>query len=249
MPLSVFRSHAQDYPFMKTVLITGANRGLGLEFAKQYKADNWNVIACCRNPDSASELAKLDVSIHKLDLADLDSIDSFAVSIEDKPIDLLINNAAIHDRNTQEGFDGIETDRWVEGFKTNAIAPVLLTRSLIPNLKAADKPVATTMGSQAGCLTLYDTGGLYLYRTSKAAAHSASVILANDLKPYNIPYVCIRPGHTKTDMGGSAAVYETDDSVRLMRRVLENVNMSHTGQFLDRTGELIPWNMKEDLNI
>lgn len=234
---------------MKTVLITGANRGLGLEFAKQYQSDNWKVIACCRNPESANELAKLDVSVHKLDLADLHSIDAFADSIEDQPVDLLINNAAIHDRSAEEGFGGIETDRWVEGFKTNAIAPVLLTKALLPNLEAAEHPVAVTMGSQAGCVTLYDTGGLYLYRTSKAAAHSAAVILANDLKPYNIPYVCIRPGHTKTDMGGSAAVYEIDDSVRLMRQVLENVNMSQTGQFLDRTGELIPWNMEEDLNV
>ncbi len=247
--LDTLSEHTHNYPRMKTVLITGANRGLGLEFAKQYQSDNWNVIACCRNPEAATELSKLDLAIEKLDLADLHSIDSFANSLGRLPIDLLINNAAIHDRSAEEGFRGIETDRWVEGFKTNSIAPVLLAKALIPNLQAAENPVAATMGSQAGCVTLYDTGGLYLYRTSKAAAHSAAVILANDLKSYNIPYVCIRPGHTKTDMGGGAAVYETDDSVRLMRHVLENVNMNQTGQFLDRTGDLIPWNMEEDLNV
>lgn len=234
---------------MKTVLITGANRGLGLEFAKQYHAANWKVIACCRNPDAAAELARLEVSIHKLDLSDLDSIDPFAHSLEGQPVDLLINNAGIHDRNVEPGFAGIEKERWVEGCKTNVIAPVLLTKALLPNLQAAKNPVGATIGSQAGCLTLYDTGGLYLYRTSKAAAHSASVVLANDLKPYNIPYICIRPGHTKTDMGGPDAVYEIDESVRLMRQVFENVNMNQTGQFLDRTGELIPWNMEKDLNV
>lgn len=234
---------------MKTVLITGANRGLGLEFAKQYQEENWKVIACCRNPEAANELAQLDVGIRKLDVSDLDSINPFANSLEGQPIDLLINNAAIHDHSIEPGFEGIETERWVEGFKTNAIAPVLLTQALLPNLQASENPVAATMGSQAGCLTLYDTGGLYLYRTSKAAAHSAAVILANDLKPHNIPYVCIRPGHTKTDMGRASAVYEIDDSVRLMRQVLAKVDMSQTGQFLDRTGSLIPWNMEKDLNV
>ena len=122
---------------MKTVLITGANRGLGLEFTKQYQADNWKVIACCRNPEAATELAQLDVGIHKLDVSDLDSISPFANSLERRPIDLLINNAAIHDHSTEAGFVGIETERWVEGFKTNAIAPVLLTKALLPNLQAS----------------------------------------------------------------------------------------------------------------
>lgn len=233
---------------MKTVLITGANRGLGLEFAKQYFADGWKVIACCRKPEDASELASVGVTIRKLDLSDLDSIDAFAESIQGMSIDLLINNAGLHDRSKEAGFSGIETDRWLEGFKVNAMAPVLLTRALIDNLSASKCPVAATIGSQAGCLTLYDTGGLYLYRTSKAAAHSAAVILSNDLRTLGIPYVCLRPGHTKTDMGGSDAPYEIDESVRMMRNVLDQVNMSQTGYFIDRTGEGIPWNMEKDLN-
>lgn len=233
---------------MSTVLITGANRGLGLAFAKQYKSEGWDVIACCRNPDVAMDLSESGVSVRKLDLIDFDSIEAFAASIAGTPIDLLINNAAIHDRSKEEGFSGIEPDRWVEGFKVNAMAPVLLTRALIENLSASEKAVAATIGSQAGCLTLYETGGLYLYRTSKAAAHSASVILANDLKGLGIPYVCLRPGHTKTDMGGSDAPYEIDDSVRLMRNVLDQVDMSQTGSFLDRSGVLIPWSMEKDLN-
>lgn len=233
---------------MKTALVTGANRGLGLEFARQYKADGWDVIACCRNPDSAKELQSLSIPIYELDLRDLDSIDTFATSLTGRSIDLLLNNAGLHDRSKEEGFAGIETERWVEGFKVNAIAPVILTRALIENLSMAEDPVAATIGSQAGCLTLYDTGGLYLYRTSKAAAHSAAVILANDLKRFGIPYVCLRPGHTKTDMGGSDAPYEIDESVRMMRDVLAGVDMSQTGSFIDRSGDTISWCMDEDLN-
>ncbi len=233
---------------MKTVVITGANRGLGLEFAKQYHADNWNVIACCRDPEAAAELAKAGVLVRKLDLLDFEAIDAFADSLAGNPIDLLINNAAIHDKSKVEGFSGIEAERWIDGFKVNAIAPVLLTKALLENLSAADKPVAATIGSQQGCLTLYENGGVYLYRTSKAAAHSAAVILANDLRSHDIPYVCLRPGHTKTEMGGSDAPYEIEDSVRLMRQVLARVDMANTGRFLDRSGALIPWSMEKDLN-
>jgi len=234
---------------MKTVLVTGANRGLGLEFAKQYYEEGWRVIACCRNPEGATELGRFGVTVRKLDLCHFEAIDAFADSLEGGPIDLLINNAGIHDRSKAEGFSGIETDRWVDGFKVNAMAPVLLTRALIDNLSAAENPVAATMGSQAGCLTLYDSGGLYLYRTSKAAAHSAAVALSHDLKGKGIPYVCLRPGHTKTDMGGGDAPYEIEDSVRLMRKVLAEVDLSQTGCFLDRTGERISWCMEEDLNV
>ena len=237
------------YPIMKTVLITGANRGLGLEFAKQYQADGWKVIACCRNPDDAPELLGSGISASQLDLLDFEAIDRFADTLEGKPIDLLINNAGIHDRSKAEGFSGIERERWIDGFKVNAMAPVLLTQTLVHNLSASENPVAATIGSQAGCLTLYDSGGLYLYRTSKAAAHSAAVILSNDLKTLGIPHVCLRPGHTKTDMGGSDAPYEIDESVRMMRQVLAKVDMSQTGCFLDRSGALIPWNMEKDLNV
>ena len=234
---------------MKTVLITGANRGLGLEFAKQYQLDEWEVIACCRNPDDVPELLESGVSVSQLDLLDFEAIDRFAETLKGKPIDLLINNAGIHDRSKEEGFLGIETERWIDGFKVNAMAPVLLTQALVDNLSASENPVAATVGSQAGCLTLYDSGGLYLYRTSKAAAHSATAILSNDLKTLGIPYVCLRPGHTTTDLGGSDAPHEIDESVRMMRQTLAKVDISQTGCFIDRTGELIPWNMEKDLNI
>ena len=221
---------------------------MGLEFARQYKTENWKVIACCRNPETATELAKADVSIRKLELLDFGEFNNFAQSLDGVPIDLLINNAAIIDRSKGEGLSEIETDRWVEGFKVNSIAPVFLSKALLENLACVDKPVAATIGSEQGCLTLYDTGGIYIYRTSKAAAHSPAVILANDLKELGIPYVCLRPGHTKTDMGGSQAIYEIEDSVSLMRDVLTQVDVSQTGCFLDRSGAVIPWSMGKSLN-
>ncbi|MCZ6672528.1 MAG: SDR family oxidoreductase [Verrucomicrobia bacterium] len=233
---------------MPTVVVTGANRGLGLEFAKQYKSDGWKVFACCRNPEAATELAQLDVSVCVLDLLDFPAIENFTNSLDGETVDLLINNAAVHDGTAVEGFSGIEENNWVKGFKVNVMGPVLVTKGLIKNLSASENPVAATIGSQEGCLQTYNTGGTYLYRTTKAAAHAASVILANDLKERNIPYVCLRPGHTKTDMGGRDAPYEIDDSVALMRQVLAKVDMELTGCFIDRNGDLIPWSLDQDLN-
>ena len=233
---------------MPTVVITGANRGLGLEFARQYQAEGWKVFAGCRNPDAAEELQKLGVSVCSLDLVDSGAIEAFARSIHQEPVDLLINNAGVNDVSKSEGFSGIEENRWLDTFKVNVMAPVLLTIALIENLAASKSPVASVIGSQQGCLETYEGGGYYLYRTTKAAAHAAAVILATDLKERKIPYVCLRPGHTKTDMGGADAPYEIEDSVRLMRDVLANATMEQSGQFLDRSGALIPWNLDKDLN-
>lgn len=233
---------------MPTVVITGANRGLGLEFARQYQADGWQVLACSRNPDEAVELNQLDVSVYALDLLDSNAMDQFAKSLGQQPVDLLINNAGVNDITKEEGFAGIEENRWMDAFKVNVMGPVLLTIALIENLAAAGNPVASVIGSQQGCLETYEGGGYYLYRTTKAAAHAAAVILATDLEARKIPYVCLRPGHTKTDMGGPDAPYEIDDSVRLMREVLANATMEQTGRFIDRSGDLIPWSLSQDLN-
>lgn len=233
---------------MQTVVITGANRGLGLEFARQYTADGWNVIACCRNPEAATTLSELGVSVRKLDLLDFQAIEDFGKSIAGETVDLLINNAAVKDSVEIEGFSGIEEKRWVEAFKVNVMAPVLMTKALIENLSAAENPVAAVIGSQQGCLQTYEGGGIYTYRTTKAATHAAAVILATDLRERNIPYVCLRPGHTKTEMGGSDAPYEIDDSISLLRKVLAKVDMSQSGCFIDRSGALIPWSLDKDLN-
>jgi NAD(P)-dependent dehydrogenase (short-subunit alcohol dehydrogenase family) len=233
---------------MPTAVITGANRGLGLEFSRQYKADGWKVIACCRNPEAAVRLSELDVSVRKLDLLDFEAIEDFGKSIAGETVDLLINNAAVKDSVEIEGFSGIEEARWVDGFKVNVMGPVLMTKALIENLSAAENPVAATIGSQQGCLATYDSGGTYLYRTTKAAAHAAAVILASDLRERKIPYVCLRPRHTKTEMGGSDAPYEIDDSISLLRKVLAEVDMEQTGCFIDRSGALIPWSLDKDLN-
>ena len=233
---------------MPTVVITGANRGLGLEFAKQYHSNGWRVIACCRNPDTANALNEFGVTVRALDMLDSTAIDDFARSLGDEVVDLLINNAAVKDRVEIEGFSAINEADWIDGFRVNVIGPVLLTKALIPNLSASENPVAAIIGSQQGCLQTYETGGTYLYRTTKAATHAAAVLLAMDLKEFKIPFVALRPGHTKTDMGGPDAPYEIDDSVSLMRKVLANVDMEQSGRFIDRSGALIPWGLDKDLN-
>ena len=205
-------------------------------------------MACCRNPNEATELNELGASVYALDFLDSEPIDRFVSSLKGEPVDLLINNAGVNDFTKEEGFAGINEDRWLDAFTVNVMSPVLLTIALIENLTLSANPVASVIGSQQGCLETYEGGGYYLYRTTKAAAHAAAVILATDLKERKIPYLCLRPGHTKTDMGGPEAPYEIDDSVRLMRQVLADATMEQSGKFIDRSGSLIPWSLSQDLN-
>lgn len=232
---------------MPTVFITGANRGLGLEFAKQYAADNWSVIATCRNPSKADALHSLGVEVQKLDVSDPAAIEAIKGEMEGRVIDLLINNAGVHGKDAESLFP-VEPEDWIQAFKINAMAPVYLTYALMDNLAVAEKPIALTMGSQAGILSLYKKGGLYLYRTTKAAAHAAGVLLANDCKEKGIIYLVVRPGRTKTDMAGDDAPFEVDDTIKCLRQVISNATMDLAGKFVDRSGEILPWLMEKNAN-
>ena len=233
---------------MPTVIITGANRGLGLEFARQYAQKDWRVIACCRNPMLATELQFLNVEVHELDVSKPEAIETFSESLKNQVVDILINNAGVHDSLDHKTLKVISTKRWEDGFKVNVMAPVLLTSALIENLALSQRPVAVTIGSQEGCINMYKDGGLYLYRTTKAGAHVASVLLANDLRERGIAYLCLRPGRTATDMGGSDAPYPIDDTITHLIKVIGDANMDLSGKFIDRSGEEIPWSLSKDLN-
>ncbi len=232
---------------MPTVFITGANRGLGLEFAKQYAAEGWEVIATCRNPNTADQLKSLPLEVRELDVSDPNTIESMKEALRDRAIDVLINNAGVHGKDV-EGIFPVESEEWIQAFKINVMAPVYLTYALMDNLAAAEKPIALTMGSQGGILSLYNKGGLYLYRTTKAAAHAAGVCLAHDCKEKGIIYLIVRPGRTKTDMAGSDAPYDVDDTILCLRNVIANASMDQSGKFIDRSGEVLPWLMEKNAN-
>jgi NAD(P)-dependent dehydrogenase (short-subunit alcohol dehydrogenase family) len=222
-----------------TVLITGANRGLGLEFARQYTADGWHVIATARSPDGADDLDALSVEIATLDVADPASVSALAKSLEGRPIDLLINNAGIFPRVSS--IEEIDFDDYSRTLAVNTLGPVRVTRALLPNLRASQMKAVVNITSRLGSIALTDNGVFYGYRESKAALNMFTRTLANELKPEGFTCLTIHPGWVQTDMGGESATLTPAESVSGMRAVIAGRGPADTGTYWSYSGEEVPW--------
>lgn len=186
---------------MPTVVITGASRGLGLEFVRQYAADGWRVIATCRAPDKApAELTDSgSVEVRALDVADFDAVAAFGASLANDGVDLFINNAGIYGNRERQQLGDIDADAWLEVFKVNTIAPVKLVEALLPALRKARDAKLAILSSKVGSIADNSSGGSYAYRTSKAAVNMVGKNLALELG--DIPVILLHPGWVRTDMG------------------------------------------------
>jgi NAD(P)-dependent dehydrogenase (short-subunit alcohol dehydrogenase family) len=216
---------------MPTVVITGANRGIGLEFARQYSADGWDVIATARQ--SSADLDALGVTVKTLDLSDADTVAAFSV---DRPLDLFIANAGTnHPMNT----DGAENGRaWQAMMMINAIAPYQLGKALLPSMADGGKMLAISSGMGS----IGDNGGGWVpYRTSKAALNMAWSCLALEARSRGIACVLLSPGWVKTRMGGAGAEISSEESVSAMRSLIERLTIDDTGKFMRRNGSELPW--------
>lgn len=227
---------------MPTVMITGCNRGIGLEFVRQYAAESWKVIATCRKPQDAEILNAMDgdVVVHRLEVTDFGAIDSLTTKLADVPIDVLILNAAI---NPQLGASLAETDyqAWPDVMLVNVMAPVRLATAFQPHLKAGKRKIVIALSSRVGSMTHNKGGGNYLYRTSKAALNAVIVGLASDFSEDGIIAVSTLPGLTRTDMGGPDAPRSPERSVGDMRRVIEGLTLADSGRFIDFEGNELGW--------
>jgi NAD(P)-dependent dehydrogenase (short-subunit alcohol dehydrogenase family) len=222
-----------------TVLITGANRGLGLEFARQYAADGWRVIATARNPERADELKALSVEMATLDVADPASVARLASTLEGRPIDLLINNAGIFPR--VRSIEDIDFEDYSRTLDVNTAGPVRVTRALLPNLRASEKKTIVNITSRLGSIDLTDNGVFYGYRESKAALNMFTRTLANELKPEGFTCLTIHPGWVQTDMGGANANLTPEESISGMRAVIAKLGPEDTGTYWSYSGEEVPW--------
>jgi NAD(P)-dependent dehydrogenase (short-subunit alcohol dehydrogenase family) len=223
-----------------TVLITGANRGIGLEFAKQYATDGWDVIACAREPHLASALHALaahhtNIKISPLDVADFKQIDALALQLQYDKIDVLINNAGVYPHG-----DG-NADDWDKAFKINSMAPLKVSQAFVPNLIRGTHKKIATLSSKMGSMDDNTSGGSYIYRSSKAAVNMVMKSLSIDLKAHELSVVTLHPGWVQTDMGGTNAMINTATSVAGMRKVIENLNLANTGKFIAYDGKEIAW--------
>ena len=231
---------------MATILITGANRGLGLEFSKQYAQENWTVIACCREPESATALVKLatefsNISVLPLDLSDLTQIEQLAKQLNGTAIDVLLNNAGIYGDTAGHGFGNLDYEQWSKNMTTNVFAPVKMTEAFLPHLQRGTQKIVVAMSSLMGSMADNGSGGSILYRSSKAALNAAMKSVAIDNRANEIAVLILHPGWVKTDMGGSNAPMEIPESVQKMRDTIANFTLAQSGEFLRFDGTSLPW--------
>mgnify|MGYP001458517519 CR=1 FL=1 len=229
---------------MPTVFITGANRGLGLEMARQYVADGWRVLAGCRDPDQAEALRALGngrgVEIHALDVSDHNQVDDLAGRLGGTAIDLLINNAGVLGGHDHQGFGDIDYDIWQDVLRVNLLAPVKVAEAFADHVAASERKTMAFLSSQLGGIANAG-GGFYMYGTSKAALNMAVKSMAVDLKPRGIAVVATHPGWVQTDMGGAGADITPQASVSGLRRVFDSVGPADSGRFVRYDGVELPW--------
>lgn len=223
---------------MITILVTGANRGIGLEFVKQYAADGAEIIACCREPAKASELKSVEgkVDIHALDVGDPASVAALKKDLGDQPIDILINNAGIGGPR-----DGkFDLDAWLNVFRVNSIVPFLMALTFKSNLKSGKEKKLVTITSALGSIA--ESGGGYQpYRASKSAVNSLMHGLSKEWTGDGILIGIFHPGWVQTDMGGSSAPVKVQDSVKGLRARIAELNHAKSGTYRDFQNREIPW--------
>ena len=228
------------------VLITGTNRGIGLQMVKSAVSKQWRVFACCRNPHEAkklSEVARMSgglVSMHTLDIADKAQIQALAYELRTESIDILINNAGVYGSMNNE-FGDVDAEDWLNTFRINTIAPMQVAEAFVENVARSEKKIIASVSSKMGSMEDNGSGGTYIYRSSKAALNAVMKSMSIDLKPRNIACVILHPGWVKTDMGGPNAEITTRESVKQMFHTLENVRLEDGGNFYEIDGSIIPW--------
>ncbi len=231
---------------MAIVLITGANRGLGLEFCRQYAAEGWNVIACCRKPEQASDLHKLAeqyavIQVEALDVADFDQIDGLAKKLSEHCIDVLINNAGVYSDLQGGDFGQFDYQAWTNALLINTQAPVKMSEALLPQIIKSDKKLIVNISSLMGSIADNEGGGSCFYRSSKAALNAAMKSLAIGLKNQSVGVLIFHPGWVKTDMGGPNALINAEQSVSGMRVLIDNFVLEQSGCFVKYDGSPMPW--------
>jgi NAD(P)-dependent dehydrogenase (short-subunit alcohol dehydrogenase family) len=230
---------------MPTVLITGVNRGLGLEFIKQYTADGWQVIGTCRDLSAATEASALaastdTLSLHELDVGDAVAIASLAEQLKDTAIDVLILNAGVMGMKSIM-LGAIEAEDFQQVLNINVVSQALLLQAFQAHVAAGERKIIVGMGSIIGSIGGYPDGGLYSYRASKAGMSAIMKGAAFDLKDQGITVIIMHPGWVQTDMGGEGAQITAEVSITGMREVIAGLSPADTGRFLTYSGEELPW--------
>ena len=227
-----------------SVVVTGANRGIGLEVVSQYLADDWQVYGCCRRPELATQLAGLAsnsaLSIQQLDVGNPSSVKKLALALSEQSIDLLINNAGIYGGERQS-FGDIDYAQWTRVLEVNTLGPYRVSTALANPVGNSEQRLIVNVSSAMGSIERYTTGGHYIYRSSKAALNMVTVNLAHDLRSRGITVLAVHPGWVRTDMGGSSADISPRTSAAGLRQLISNATIKDRGRFFSWDGSALPW--------
>lgn len=222
-----------------TFLITGAGRGLGLALARQAVERRAILLATVRDPASATEVAGMAHRLFRLDAADPDSIAALPAQAGNGAVDILINNAGVSSRaKAVKDLDAADLQRVM---MINAIAPLLIARALLPNLRAGHRRIVVNISSQLGSIGNNTGGSSYAYRSSKAALNMLTVSLANELRPEGFTCIAVHPGWVRTEMGGPEAPLSPELSARSLHDLIDRLTPADSGSFLNHDGRPIPW--------
>lgn len=232
---------------MPTVLVTGANRGLGLEYAQQYLARGWDVIACTRKPNAAelTGIATDKLRICELDVVDHAAVDAVAAELQDVPIDVLINNAGTTgpkgapECTEYSGYSNMDYQIWRQILEVNLLGAFKIATAFRHHLTLAERGVLVNMSSDLGSVTQNTMGNMYSYRSSKAALNMVAKGFANEWP--DIISIAMAPGWCQTELGGEGAEIPPAESVTEQIKTLDRLTREHSGCFIDRFGEAVPW--------
>jgi len=236
---------------MPTILITGANRGLGLEFATQYAADGWDVLAASRS--GSAELGGLaaahpKVTLFTVDVCRSDSVAALSAAVGDRPIDVLLNNAGFYGRVPfaeggveHQAFGSTDFDNWANVMQTNVFGPVRMAEAFAERVAASAQKKVVTLSSMLGSMALNTIGGLYAYRSSKAAVNQVMKSMSIDLGKRGILAIAMHPGWAKTDMGGPDAEIDAATGVTGVRQQIAELSADKLGVLLAYDGNILPY--------
>lgn len=238
---------------MATVMVTGASRGLGLEFVRQYAAAGWEVVACARQPEMSAELDTLrrrwggTVTVQTLDVTNEQQIDWLVGKYATTPIDVLINNAgdigprgAVREHLHKQYFGSLDYNAWRKLFDVNLFAPIRIAEAFADNVERSEQKKMVFVSSTVGS-NVEGRQPVFPYATSKAALNKCVSLAAIALRPRGIITAAVCPGHARTELGGSGATVEVADSISGLRKVIAQLTLAQSGSFTRYNGENIPW--------
>ncbi len=232
---------------MPTVLITGGNRGLGMEWVRQYAEEGWRVFATCRRPTEADELNALagkrkNVTVHPLDVTKTDAINALAVELMKESIDVLINNAGVYlEKYYEVGLGKMRYDDWEYTFKVNTQGPVRVTEAFRDHVARSTRRLVVVISTHMASITDIVTPGAYYYRSTKAGLNAVMEGLTHELRQNDIGVLILHPGWVRTRMGGEGTELMPPESVRGMRALVENFKEESSGRFFRYDGIEMPW--------